>query len=345
MSWAAKTLIIFFQVIFILSVLELLLRIFNFRPPIITVNDNLVKLSADPILGYEMYPKDNPEINSLGLRNSEIPSKKPNGTTRIIVLGDSVTYGCCYVPLNVTFPKVLEQLLNKKQHAYEVINAGVLGYNTVQEAELFRTKLRSLNPDIIILEVTLNDIYPMEFDYRDLLVTKKPETRTIAYLYYSLGEKFNLFINDLYVFRMSLYLYSLLDTKLMAFASHGKNFDVLGAMNEKLDTSALEASPIIGQGMSMLKQSAGNARVIAIVVPYFVADIFNYPADLSAEHQKIITTARQSGFETIDLLGCFQKDYAIHNQKFNFSPLDECHMNPYGHQVLASCLYSYLNSR
>ena len=62
-------------------------------------------IATDPIIGHEHTPGTaarlmghDVTINSLGLRNAEIAVKKPEGTTRILMLGDSIVFGWGPVP-------------------------------------------------------------------------------------------------------------------------------------------------------------------------------------------------------------------------------------------------------
>lgn len=96
--------------------------------------------------------KVNIKINSKGLRDREFPYEKPEGTFRILVLGDSYTAGF-EVPLEDTFPKQLERLLNEnsKELKFEVLNSGVMGYGTVNEFLYFNYEGYKYEPDIVIL--------------------------------------------------------------------------------------------------------------------------------------------------------------------------------------------------
>ena len=96
-------------------------------------------------------------INSMGLRDREFPREKPACVYRIVRLGDSTTLGWG-VPLSGTAPKILERELNAAGHGrFEVLNAGVVNYNTVQEVEHYLTIDRSFHPDLVILEYIIND--------------------------------------------------------------------------------------------------------------------------------------------------------------------------------------------
>ncbi len=98
-------------------------------------------------------------INSLGIRDEETSRDEAAGTTRIVVLGDSVAFGYT-VPASLTFDSQLEQLLADRVqpgHRIEVLNAGVAGYNTAQEAAFLETVIAPLAPDVVIVLVVAND--------------------------------------------------------------------------------------------------------------------------------------------------------------------------------------------
>jgi lysophospholipase L1-like esterase len=98
-------------------------------------------------------------ISSQGLRDREYDAAHPPNTTRIVVLGDSVTFGPG-VLAEETFSKQLEHRLNGlgDGRRYEVINTGVIGYNTIQErARLERVGLQ-FQPDVVVLTFVVNDL-------------------------------------------------------------------------------------------------------------------------------------------------------------------------------------------
>jgi lysophospholipase L1-like esterase len=100
-------------------------------------------------------------INSAGLRDREFTLEKPADTYRILVLGDSITFGWG-VRQEKTFAKVLEQRLNDQPLAgrprhVEVLNTGVGNYNTAQEVAYFKERGRQYQPDAVILAFFIND--------------------------------------------------------------------------------------------------------------------------------------------------------------------------------------------
>jgi hypothetical protein len=91
-------------------------------------------------------------INSDGFRDKEYPLEKSKNTFRIIILGDSVTFGFG-VENNESYPKILEAKLNTLNNGinYEVLNFGVWGYGTIQEVETLKIKGVKYKPDMVIL--------------------------------------------------------------------------------------------------------------------------------------------------------------------------------------------------
>ena len=99
-------------------------------------------------------------INSLGLRDArEYDLAKPPNTFRILVLGDSVTFGHGSVSEH-TYPFLLEQRLKawRPDVDWQVWNAAVPGYNTSQElAHLLEVGPR-FQPDLVIVGFFENDL-------------------------------------------------------------------------------------------------------------------------------------------------------------------------------------------
>jgi hypothetical protein len=108
--------------------------------------------------------------NSLGLRGPEIDIKKPEDVFRIIVIGDSVTYGL-YVDAPQAFPAQIEKMLAGKKidgRKIEVINAGVPAFTTYNELHLYKDKLKALSPDLVILGFCMNDVVDPFFHWSNI---------------------------------------------------------------------------------------------------------------------------------------------------------------------------------
>lgn len=98
------------------------------------------------------------QINRLGMRDEEIAAEKASGEFRILMLGDSVTFGVGVAP-EQTFVKRLEKYLNEGDSArrFRVYNGGVPSYNTVQEYHFLARLVGPIKPDLVVLNFTLTN--------------------------------------------------------------------------------------------------------------------------------------------------------------------------------------------
>lgn len=108
------------------------------------------------VRGYELTPNEG-DVNSLGFRGPEISSGRRAGTVRIVVLGDSFTYGEG-VTAAEALPAQLEHLLNQRRSGrFEVFHLGVPGYNSAQEFAYLKEAGLALKPDLVVVAFTLSD--------------------------------------------------------------------------------------------------------------------------------------------------------------------------------------------
>jgi lysophospholipase L1-like esterase len=91
-------------------------------------------------------------INSLGFRGPEISASK-NGIYRIVVLGESTTFGMTIEPGDEPWPERLEQIIRqrlKTRRPVQVINAGVPAYTIHDNLRRLPREILPLQPDMII---------------------------------------------------------------------------------------------------------------------------------------------------------------------------------------------------
>ena len=123
--------------------------------------DSGLKLLFDRQLGWRNIPSDSSvtfgaelTTNAHGFRGPEIARKKPPGTRRILVLGDSFAWGLG-VPDHEVFTRVLQERLDSLPTRWEVINAAVSGWGTDQEYLHLVQEGFDFEPDIVILALFL----------------------------------------------------------------------------------------------------------------------------------------------------------------------------------------------
>ncbi len=108
-------------------------------------------------------------INSDNLRDVERPVRKPPGTLRILVLGDSMVESV-QVELEATFVKRLERLLAAALPGrVDVINAGVASASPTTEYLMLRHKGLKYAPDVVVLAFFPADVQD-DWAYRQDLV-------------------------------------------------------------------------------------------------------------------------------------------------------------------------------
>jgi lysophospholipase L1-like esterase len=107
------------------------------------------------------------ERNVLGIRSPYETLQKDTGVVRIVVIGDSYTWGDKIASSDSTWPAQLEQQLRQRRpHARsEVINLARNGFTTVNGAEMLRRLGWQFEPDIVLVQFYLNDILPSGPDF------------------------------------------------------------------------------------------------------------------------------------------------------------------------------------
>lgn len=101
--------------------------------------------------------------NSRGLRDKDYELEKPDNVTRIVVLGDSFTWG-----FGVNDDEVYTEVLERRLNDVEVINLGVTGFAISQEIRYLKREGLKYNPDIVLLALCMNDLPYAQFEPRTL---------------------------------------------------------------------------------------------------------------------------------------------------------------------------------
>jgi lysophospholipase L1-like esterase len=99
--------------------------------------------------GNAIYSINSDSLNS----EKEYGITKPSGVYRILVLGDSWTYGR-FVSTEKNWPSLLEVKLNElncaKYKDFEVINLAMYGYDTKYSVHRFKKRGIKYNPDLVL---------------------------------------------------------------------------------------------------------------------------------------------------------------------------------------------------
>lgn len=173
-----RILLLVFSLIAVTLVLELVFRIFDIRYPDPKTGTwrEAVQAESHPGVRYKFQPfsefyvtydgnpdgyfdKDNRlyyRLNNYGFRGENFRMKKPPGVYRIMVLGDSFTFGDG-VKLEDTFVLQLQNQLRKMHPKVEVLNFATSGWNTVDQISYLYSVGHKFEPDLVVIAYVLND--------------------------------------------------------------------------------------------------------------------------------------------------------------------------------------------
>jgi lysophospholipase L1-like esterase len=261
-----------------------------------------------------------PENANIKLLDHEHNPQKAEGTFRIVVVGDSFTYAG-KVQYGDCFSKRLERLfnLNDIPEKLEVQKVGVPGYNTKQEAHLIKKYLKDYNPDLVILEITLNDaeIKPYQDSNKRIIKAWQDKENSFAY--------------------KNIKTYQWIAKKLHAISNnrHLKNYYLDLFKNPETLTPFTEAIITI-KNLS----DEFNVPVVAVTFPLLSFDLDDrYP--FHNTHETIKTILAENNLRHLDLLTAF---HGLNHFRMEAIPAIDGHPNEIAHRIAASTIYRWLNA-
>lgn len=274
--------------------------------------------SPVPGLRYELAPDsqiihwDLPVItNAHGMRDDPPIENPPDTLRRIVALGDSVTFGFG-VQQRQAYPNVLEDILNGGELLpgceFEVLNFGVSGYSTRDEALVFEHKAISMRPDSLLIGYHMNDpedeaVQPLQLHFEG------PAWWQYSHLLRAVAG----------------WLHERDERRL----GDGDYFKYLHAPEGRKWKGVLESFDRI---RSLAKRRDGTPLpVLVVIFPFFdgYADWEDYP--YTAQHAQVAEACEARGWEVLDAYELF-KDSGLTRWDLR---LDRGHPKPEGHRLVA----------
>lgn len=273
----------------------------------------------NPDLSFEHVPDSHAflmgvdvRINSQGLRDNEHPLAKPPGTYRVLMLGDSTTFGWG-VPLQETAAKILERKLNNGRTAgdekFEIINAGVGNYDTVQEVTYYQTWGRTFHPDLVIVVFFINDPEAVPREKKGILIDRS----------YLVAFAVNRFEGVL---------------RRVGLRPTWKEYYASLYDNNKSGFLACKAALT---NLASASRSDGSDLLVALLPELHQINGDSYP--FKAEHQKIRDLLEPQGIAVIDLIDGL-KDHGPESTLW-VTPLDD-HPNAKANELIANQLQDWI---
>ena len=281
-------------------------------------------------------------INSHGLRSPETTLHKPEGTYRILVLGDSWTFGVG-VPQEKAYPQQLDGVLKQRfpDRKTEVINAGVSGYETFNESVWFDRYGHKFEPDVVIIGFyPVNDIHDKKSKYER--VAKDRAERPVWFFLRNFPE------NYLRTYQYADYLRSQIKRKarswLYSRPVHDAGPEDLDDLYDVEWTSLyrddfkgwLTAKESLGKIADLAAKT--DCHVILAVFPD-IRSLKHYRTSLRQEfYAKLERVALDFGIEVIDMAPCLYPYEGREDRISLFQTKGSTHLNSEGYRLMAEYL-------
>ncbi len=282
-------------------------------------------------------------INSMGLREGEIPLKRPEGVFRILVVGDSTSFGYS-IDLEDTYIKVLERKLNAlpSDRRYQVINAAVNKYDATQERILLEEVGVRYQPNLVLAAFSLNDI---RVDNRPPIPEEGPVSKEHLEKVRRRIAQVNVIKKSALLSRIYL-MYKSLNLvfeykKEEGYASKGVWAILSDRYKPLTNGNENDVSPIINENWARTMQEyrkmfavcrANSADFVTTYIPY--GFVLEWPSEgFSRPRNELLRLQEETGARYIDVLPGIRgarEDLWLKN--------DPIHMNEAGFQVVAEAL-------
>jgi lysophospholipase L1-like esterase len=314
----------------------------------------ILRPSAHPILKYELTPgasgwawEADVTINSHGFRGPD-PAQGEYQGYRILILGDSITFGYL-LSVEAIFVHQLQQRLRAKGQDFEVLNLGVVGYDTLQEVALLELRGLKLDPDLVIVAYCLNDvgIVSTELHFIETLEARQNNLMLKSKVVQFITEKVDMIKHRRWL--------SHKNNPTVFRRDHEQWIETIGDDDDELMTlmegvsdehpsAWYRSSDRIGRlrfAFSWLNELSreGDFAVLVTLIPWLTEDAVEYPH--AAAHRIVEFEACRAGFDTIDLTERF-KDVGFESLRKH--PRDRMHPNEAGHTLIADELFAYIQA-
>lgn len=325
-SWALNSLFVAGSVALPLLAGEAACRLAGYR--------GLEVYLPDPDLGWVLEPDQRTVtrvgrhavlIDADGFREDPLVDPKPPHTVHIFALGASTTFGWG-VRQDEVYHQVLERMLNDSARAggtttrYEIVNAGVIGYNQWQTARAMRRIADRHDADGFVVAYTFNDAW----NAFGTLSARERE-RTLA----GVRRKNLLRQSALYN-----WIADVRARRASKLAGRGATPDGL-AIAQTADTGATAVQlATFGTALdSMISLAREARRSLVFLVPAARGQRALWPRQAA-----MVTAASRAGVPALDLLPAFHGESA----DSLYLPGDAVHPSRFGHERIARILYAEL---
>lgn len=330
---------------------EGLVRVFSLGPQVNPVIRESLRLSANPVLEYELLPgaPDGSErINSAGMRERELARAKPPGVRRIAAIGDSICYGYA-VARHEAFPARLEAHLAAAgaTDSIQVLNLGVTGYSITQAVENLAVRGLAYQPDLVVYAYSLNDPDPFSFDLMRL--TNRLSAAESNFRDRALGRTGGWLIRHSRLYALGLYTWEslTLEGQVENPAVASPRWRQLPRDERTRDYwTRLYGYPVVRErleaGLDRLAALAEEYDFEVLIVIFPAMDhLADYPSQYA--HEQVAAAAAARNLPVLDLLPVF-RGRVLAGEDEDGLRVDHLHPNARGHDLAAAAVAEALRT-
>jgi len=286
----------------------------------------LIEPSAPPVDTAVAW-QDSPVASKLRLKETPIRFVKPEGRVRILVLGDSFTWGQG-VHGDDTYPARLERRLDRYRNGleFDVLNAGRRGWNTERQyVTLDKQALTAYQPDMVILGYCLNDVEPRRDAAlearRGALERRAPSGRLSSALHR--GSR----------------LYRLAWQRLENRRQRRAHSDHYRWLYDPEQPYMARMEKALGRIRDHLRER--SIPLLVVIFPIFDSD-FDEGYAYRDLHGQVATACARMDIPVLDLLPHFE---GMDGDRLAVTPFTDAHPSEIAHRIVADTLYDRLVER
>ena len=317
----------------------------------------VIQPSPNPDVKYELVPGASGyawgtqvEINAHGHRG-RIGSPGPFAGFRIIVLGDSITFGI-FLPLEATYAYQMQEMLDKSASEYEVLNFGVGGYDTLQEVALLEERGLTDKPNLVVVGFCLNDAGIVGLNLEYIERVQKYQSNPI----FSSSRLAQFVLEKLDRMRIAGWMKEKNQPEVFARDYQGKIVpiaddehelrELMRRVPEDYPSNWYRSELRVGRLRYAFERLAALAErerfsVVILIVPWLVGHAANsYPHQLA--HEIVKLEARRVGFDVLEVVQDFM---AAGMDGLRIRKTDRAHPNERGHRIIAEKLVRYVHDK
>jgi lysophospholipase L1-like esterase len=283
------------------------------------------------------------EVNSMGLRYPEL-GKKAEDEFRVLVLGDSITLGD-FLPDDETLTRQLEKLCAGRSKKIRFINAGIPGAGTMEELYLYQEVRDRVQPDLVLVEMYLNDAQTAGEFYVRSIPPPFSKSRFLTWAANRVQIVGKTFFREGGVkidpkWRESFRAGRELHSGDMFNSKDGFDFEIYNASKDfGLAWNPRSWEILDGVAASLQQKAREKGTPLAIALfPVHIQVLGSYQDHSPQDRCRELCSRR--GIPYLDILPALRADWQANSQKLFY---DHCHYTAYGYTVVARALLGGLD--